>query len=107
MFQNDILEGAKNICDLNRISRNYAIDSIYDILTDGFVFPPADIVIGRFPCNDLSYAGKRSGFNSVVLYCTYSTYVPYSLSPYRVLNSDTASALSLCSRGTSLSLFSL
>ena len=43
----------------------------------------------------------------VVLYCTYSTYVPYSLSPYRVLYSDTASALSLCSRGTSLSLFSL
>ena len=44
---------------------------------------------------------------SVVLYCTYSTYVPYSLSPYRVLNSDTASALSLCSRDTSLSLLSL
>ena len=34
----------------------------------------------------------------VVLYCTYSTYVPYSLSPYRVLNSDTASALTLLSR---------
>ena len=31
----------------------------------------------------------------VVLYCTYSTYVPYSLSPYRVLNSDTASALEI------------
>ena len=34
----------------------------------------------------------------VVLYCTYSTYVPYSLSPYRVLNSDTASALTSLSR---------
>ena len=34
----------------------------------------------------------------VVLYCTYSTYVPYSLSPYRVLNSDIASALALLSR---------
>ena len=34
----------------------------------------------------------------VVLHCTYSTYVPYSLSPYRVLNSDTASALALLSR---------
>ena len=31
-------------------------------------------------------------YHDVVLYCTYSTYVPYSLSPYRVLNSDTASA---------------
>ena len=35
---------------------------------------------------------------SVVLYCTYSTYVPYSLSPYRVLNSDTASAFTSISR---------
>ena len=34
----------------------------------------------------------------VVLYCTYGTYVPYSLSPYRVLNSDTASALTSFSR---------
>ena len=35
---------------------------------------------------------------TVVLYCTYSTYVPYSLSPYWVLNSDTASALTLLAR---------
>ena len=39
----------------------------------------------------------------VVLYCTYNTYVPYSLSPYRVLNSDTASALTLLSRHTVIS----
>ena len=63
-FQNDIFEGAKNICDLNRISHNYTIRSIYDILTDVFVFPTAEIVIGGFPCNDFSHAGKRLGFNS-------------------------------------------
>ena len=46
--------------------------------------------------------------HSVVLYCTYSTYVPYSLSPYRVLNSDTASApLALLSRHIVISLLSI
>jgi hypothetical protein len=30
---------------------NYIIGSIYDILTDGFGFPPADILIGGFLCN--------------------------------------------------------
>ena len=44
---------------------------------------------------------------AVVLYCTYSTYVPYSLSPYRVLNSDTASALTSFSRHIVISLLSI
>jgi hypothetical protein len=30
---------------------------------------------------------------AVALYCTYCTYVPYSLSPYRFLNPDTASSV--------------
>ena len=45
--------------------------------------------------------------STVVLYCTYSTYVPYSLSPYRVLNSDTASALTSFSRHIVISSISL
>ena len=43
----------------------------------------------------------------VVLYCTYSTYVPHSLSPYRVLNSDTASAFTSFSRHIVISLLSV
>ena len=72
------------------------------------------LVCKEVPCPEallesLGYSHKLclAWGGSVVLYCTYSTYVPYSLSPYRVLNSDTASALSLCFRGTSLSFLSL
>ena len=50
VFQNDILDGAKVICDLNGINHNYNVGSIYDLLKDDFIFPSADIVIGGFPC---------------------------------------------------------
>ena len=39
-----------------------------------------------------NFSSGRGG--SVALYWTYSTYVQYSLSPYRILNPDTASAFS-------------
>ena len=44
---------------------------------------------------------------SVVLYCTYSTYVSYSLSPYRILNPDTASAFTSFSRHIVISPISI
>ena len=50
VFQNDILHGAKTICELNKIEHNYNVGSIYDLLANNFVFPSADIVIGGFPC---------------------------------------------------------
>jgi hypothetical protein len=50
VFQNDILDGAEVICDLNGINHNYNVGSIYDLLKDDFIFPSADIVIGGFPC---------------------------------------------------------
>ena len=55
----------------------------------------------------LAEAHMRNEKDDVVLYCTYSTYVPYSLSPYRVLNSDTASALALLSRHIVISPISI
>ena len=64
VFQNDILEGAKKICDINNIQSNYIVKSIYDLLNENYNFPKTDIVIGGFPCNDFSHAGKRKGFNS-------------------------------------------
>ena len=66
IFQNDILKGAKQICDINNISNNYIIKSIYDLIKEDYKFPFADVITGGFPCCDFSHAGKRQGFNSKV-----------------------------------------
>ena len=55
--------GGKPDSTVEKGTLKYAIGSIYDILTGGFVFPPADIVISGFPCNDFSHAGKKLGLN--------------------------------------------
>ena len=76
-------------------------EAVSDCSEDGM---EVSVVLKRKPINKdnksppevLEFEGRV-----IVLYCTYSTYVPYSLSPYPILNSDTASAF------TSLSLFSL
>ena len=66
VFQNDILEGAKKIYELNNPNhlKNYNIESINDLLKDNYKFPKSDVVIGGFPCTDWSHAGKRQGFKS-------------------------------------------
>ena len=64
IFQNDILEGAKEVFGFNHDNSKYNTKSIYNLISENFVFPNADIVIGGFPCQDFSHAGKRNGFKS-------------------------------------------
>lgn len=64
IFQNDILQGAKTIYKLNTTHSNYIVKSIYELLDENYDFPKADVIIGGFPCNDFSHAGKRQGFAS-------------------------------------------
>ena len=64
VFQNDILEGAKTVFGFNNDNSKYNTTSIYNLISENFVFPEADIVIGGFPCQDFSHAGKRKGFKS-------------------------------------------
>ena len=64
VFQNDILEGAKEVFGFNKDNSKYNTTSIYTLISENFLFPEADIVIGGFPCQDFSHAGKRKGFKS-------------------------------------------
>ena len=64
VFQNDILKGAKEVFGFNNDNSKYNTTSIYNLISENFVFPKADIVIGGFPCQDFSHAGKRKGFKS-------------------------------------------
>jgi DNA (cytosine-5)-methyltransferase 1 len=64
VFQNDILKEAKRIAELNHWAHNYHLKDIRDMLKENFVFPEAHVVIGGFPCQDFSHAGKRKGFDS-------------------------------------------
>ena len=64
VFQNDILQGAKEVFGFNNDNSKYNTTSIYNLISENFIFPQADIVIGGFPCQDFSHAGKRKGFKS-------------------------------------------
>jgi DNA (cytosine-5)-methyltransferase 1 len=64
VFQNDILQEAKKIAELNNWNHNYQLKDIRDLLKENYEFPSADIITGGFPCQDFSHAGKRKGFDS-------------------------------------------
>lgn len=65
VFQNDILKLARDLLVLNGWNHNFVLGDIKALLKDSnFKLPKADVVIGGFPCQDFSHAGKRQGFDS-------------------------------------------
>ena len=63
VFQNDILKIAKDLADANGWSHSYYLQDIRT-LHEEISLPKADVVIGGFPCQDFSHAGKRKGLDS-------------------------------------------
>lgn len=61
VFSNDIIERACHTYKHN-FNHNPFCSDIKDL--DYSILPPADIVIGGFPCQDFSLAGKRKGLSS-------------------------------------------
>ena len=66
VFQNDILPEAQRIATANGWACSaYHLTDIRTLHDDAtFVFPEADVVVGGFPCQDFSHAGKRQGFTT-------------------------------------------
>lgn len=73
IFANDLLPEAKAAWEpyLNKErskTRDFRVGSIVEIVKQHLngqgSFPKSDLVVGGFPCQDFSLAGKRNGFNS-------------------------------------------
>jgi len=74
IFANDILPAAKAswVPYFDKENRNgslFLTESIVDLVKkhkagEKNIFPEADVIIGGFPCQDFSVAGKRNGFDS-------------------------------------------
>lgn len=75
VFANDI---EKNAClTYSRNLNEKIVCGDINALNSDFVFAKTDVVLGGFPCQDFSHAGKRKGFNSErgLLYKTMSSVI--------------------------------
>lgn len=66
VFQNDILESSKRVCELNDICYNYNTSNLKKLIESNYDFPYADVVIaGGVPCTDLFNSGFENSLYSL------------------------------------------
>lgn len=63
IFANDVMPQAKKIWERN-FKGDYLLSPVEELIKKPKTFPKAELVIGGFPCQDFSLAGKRKGFAS-------------------------------------------
>lgn len=96
IFSNDIFSAALKVYEHN-FKHTAVNESIVDI--DYSLIPKADIVIGGFPCQDFSLAGKRKGLTSergrlyehmikVIKHCEAKMFVAENVDGIRMNKSD-------------------
>lgn len=64
VFQNDILPVAKEVAEWNDWDHRFVLKDLRTLITENYAFPPADVIVGGFPCQDFSHAGKRQGLDT-------------------------------------------
>ena len=66
VFQNDILESSKKVCEYNDICYNYNTSNLKNLIESNYDFPYTDVVIaGGVPCADLFSNGFQNSLYSL------------------------------------------
>jgi DNA (cytosine-5)-methyltransferase 1 len=65
IWANDIMKSAQDVWKANFKEGQYELQDIEHLLEQSYALPSADLVVGGFPCQDFSVAGKRQGFSTI------------------------------------------